>query len=239
MRPNKRKLDSKTISNYFVGYAKRSRGFKFYDPTNRSFFETGNARFLEDVEFGGEGLRNVFVNVVIESDQGIIQDTLQDTTQVLDNIEVPSMEQSQQPQEVSLRRSTGERRYAIPDDYIVYLLEQEDHVGKIPDEFFAYLMEQEIFQGITKDDPTSFIEALESPNFLNYIKAMQDEMKSIKENDVWNLVELPKGAKPIGCKWIFKTKRDSKDNIERYKTHLVAKEFTQKEGIDFKKDLFL
>ncbi|KAL6351159.1 hypothetical protein AAG906_031745 [Vitis piasezkii] len=41
-------------------------------------------------------------------------------------------------------------------------------------------------------------------------------------------------TKPIGCKWIFKTKRDSNGNVERYKARLVAKGFTQKEGIDFK-----
>ena len=29
-------------------------GFKFYNSTTRSFFEMGDARFLEDVEFGGE-----------------------------------------------------------------------------------------------------------------------------------------------------------------------------------------
>jgi Reverse transcriptase (RNA-dependent DNA polymerase) len=40
-------------------------------------------------------------------------------------------------------------------------------------------------------------------------------------------------VKPIGCKWIFKTKNDSEGNVERYKTQLVAKVFTQKEGIDF------
>ena len=38
------------------------------------------------------------------------------------------------------------------------------------------------------------------------------------------------GAKPIGCK----TKKDSKGNVERYKAHLVAKGFTQKEGINYK-----
>ena len=40
--------------------------------------------------------------------------------------------------------------------------------------------------------------------------------------------------KPIGCKWLFKSKRDSNGNVERYKARLVAKGFTQKEGIDFK-----
>ena len=59
-------------------------------------------------------------------------------------------------------------------------------------------------------------------------------MKSMKDNDVWDLVELPEGIKPIGCKWIFKTKRDSKGNIVRYEARLVAKGFTQKEGIDYK-----
>ena len=46
------------------------------------------------------------------------------------------------------------------------------------------------------------------------------------DNGVWDLVELPEGVKPIGCKWIFKTKQDSKGNIIRYKACLVTKGFT-------------
>ena len=44
---------------------------------------------------------------------------------------------------------------------------------------------------------------------------------------------MPNEAKAIGCKWVFKTKKDSLCNIERYKARLVAKGFTQKEGIDY------
>ena len=49
-----------------------------------------------------------------------------------------------------------------------------------------------------------------------------------------DLVELSRGIKTIGCKWIFKTKHDSKGNVEKYKARLVAKGYTKKKGIDYK-----
>ena len=66
---------------------------------------------------------------------------------------------------------------------------------------------------------------------------MNEEYKSMQDNQVLDLVPLPEGKKLIGCKWIFKTKRDSEGNVERYKTRFVAKGFTQKEGIDFTETL--
>ena len=51
--PKERKLDSRTINCYFVGYSEKSRGFKFYDPSTKGIFETGNAHFFEDIEFDG------------------------------------------------------------------------------------------------------------------------------------------------------------------------------------------
>ena len=62
---------------------------------------------------------------------------------------------------------------------------------------------------------------------------MKDEMDSMANNQVWNLIELPKGAKALDCKWVFKTKIDSSGNVERYKARLVAKGFTQQERIDY------
>ena len=43
-----------------------------------------------------------------------------------------------------------------------------------------------------------------------------------------------KDCKRVGCKWVFKTKRDSHDNLESYKARLVIKGFTQKDDIDYK-----
>ena len=59
-------------------------------------------------------------------------------------------------------------------------------------------------------------------------------MNSMYMNDVWDLVKLPHGYKPVECKWVFKAKRDFSRQIERYKVRLVVKGYSQREGIDFK-----
>ncbi|RVW74582.1 Retrovirus-related Pol polyprotein from transposon TNT 1-94 [Vitis vinifera] len=60
-----------------------------------------------------------------------------------------------------------------------------------------------------------------SENSTLWLYAMEEELKSMKDNEVWDLVELPKGIKTIGCKWIFKTKHDSKGNVEKIQGQLI------------------
>jgi len=103
------------------------------------------------------------------------------------------------------------RKLAIPADYEVYNTKE--------------------FQ--MEDDPASFEEAMSSDQSLKWLEAMEDEMKSLNANKVWDLKIIPKGAKTVGCKWVYKTKLDSQGNIERYKARLVAKGFVQREGIDY------
>ena len=79
-----------------------------------------------------------------------------------------------------------------------------------------------------ENDPSSYDQTIKGKNSTTWLNAMKEELKSIKDNQVWDLVELPKGIRSVGSKWIFKTKYDSKGNIERYKTRLVAKGYTQK-----------
>ncbi|KAL0325206.1 UNVERIFIED_CONTAM: Retrovirus-related Pol polyprotein from transposon TNT 1-94 [Sesamum radiatum] len=53
------------------------------------------------------------------------------------------------------------------------------------------------------------------------------------QNHTWELVDLPSGSKPLGCKWILKRKYKADGYIDKYKERLVAKGFKQKEGLDF------
>jgi hypothetical protein len=74
-------------------------------------------------------------------------------------------------------------------------------------------------------DPTSFEEALRSVHSSKWLEAMEDEMRSMSTNEVWDFEEIPKGAKIVGYKWFYKTKCDSKGNIERFKARPMAKGF--------------
>jgi transposase InsO family protein len=83
------------------------------------------------------------------------------------------------------------------------------------------------------DEPKTHNEALSSPQAEQWRKAMDDEMASLLANKTWTLEEIPDGVKPIPVRWVFKVKRDSKGNVERYKARLVAKGFKQQEGVDY------
>ncbi|KAK8944290.1 hypothetical protein KSP39_PZI008184 [Platanthera zijinensis] len=126
-------------------------------------------------------------------------------------VEVPPHVQEVHP---PARRSIRERRPAISSDYEVYLGESDYDVGHIV-------------------DPVTFKIAVSGHQNDLWWDAMKDEMESMRLNKVWELVELPEGCRPIGSKWVFKTKKDSKDKVERFKARLVAKGFTQREGIDY------
>jgi len=58
------------------------------------------------------------------------------------------------------------------------------------------------------------------------MKAMEEEMHSIEKNDTWELVELPRGKKVVGSKWVYKTKFNVDGTIERHKASIVTKGFT-------------
>ena len=80
------------------------------------------------------------------------------------------------------------------------------------------------------DEPDSYEDACEN---VHWKTAMQAEFDSIEKNQTWDLVDLPKGKRAIGTKWVYKIKRHADGSIDRYKARLVAKGYAQKKGIDY------
>lgn len=81
--------------------------------------------------------------------------------------------------------------------------------------------------------PNSYQEAMMSDDSARWKVAMDDEYKSLMDNKTWTLIDLPKGRKPVGCRWVYKIKLKSDGTIDRFKARLVAKGYSQVEGLDF------
>lgn len=79
-------------------------------------------------------------------------------------------------------------------------------------------------------EPKTIAQALKSPVWR---KAMDEEMSSIVRNNTWDLVPPSSSQNVIGCKWVFRIKKDKDGNITQYKARYVARGFHQRPGIDY------
>nr|KAJ0205032.1 hypothetical protein LSAT_V11C500233370 [Lactuca sativa] len=74
---------------------------------------------------------------------------------------------------------------------------------------------------INIDEPNSYKEAMAGPESAKWKEAMDSEIQSMYDNQVWNLVDNVPGRKTVGCKWIFKKKTDVDRNVHTYKARLT------------------
>ncbi|KAJ9542359.1 hypothetical protein OSB04_028865 [Centaurea solstitialis] len=83
---------------------------------------------------------------------------------------------------------------------------------------------------LSQTEPKKAYDAMKDPS---WIEAMQEELLQFVLQHVWDLVDLPKGHRVIGTKWIFRNKTDEKGIVIKNKARLVAQGYTQEEGIDY------
>ena len=76
------------------------------------------------------------------------------------------------------------------------------------------------------DEPTNYEEAMVSPDSTKWLEAMKSEIRSIYENKVWTLIDLPNDRRAIEIKWIFKRKTDADSSDTIYKARIFAKGFS-------------
>lgn len=103
-------------------------------------------------------------------------------------------------------------------------LRRSDRVRNKPSYLDDYILLAEIecerLLMVINNEPWDFNEAKDLKVWVN---ACEDELKSIEKNKTWILVDLPRGFKPIGLKWVFKIKRNTYGSISKYNARLVAK----------------
>ena len=70
-------------------------------------------------------------------------------------------------------------------------------------------------------------------NAREWTLAMQEEYNSLIENDTWDIIQRPTELNVVSCKWVYGIKQSPTGEIDRFKARLVARGFTQVEGIDY------
>uniref|UniRef100_A0A2N9FN54 Integrase catalytic domain-containing protein n=1 Tax=Fagus sylvatica TaxID=28930 RepID=A0A2N9FN54_FAGSY len=205
------KLDPKSKKCIFLGFKKGVKGYKLWDPVAQKVV------ISRDVVFDEKSMTKAFKeekSQAAESSNNIGRSTVQVE---LDELESQSDEEphSNDQEQDSTRSDRPKRNKRPPVRYGF-----EDLVS------YALLTSSE--------DPSTFQEAIESSEKDKWMEAMVEENESLSKNKTWELTELPKGKKPIGCKWVFKKKEAvSEKEGERFKARLVAKGYSQRHGIDY------
>ncbi|KAL0394829.1 UNVERIFIED_CONTAM: Retrovirus-related Pol polyprotein from transposon TNT 1-94 [Sesamum latifolium] len=76
-------------------------------------------------------------------------------------------------------------------------------------------------------------EAISDVDSDKWLEAMKSKMDSMGSNQVWTLVDPPKGVRPVGYKWVYKRKLGADGEVTAFKARLVVKGYTQRPGVDF------
>ena len=81
--------------------------------------------------------------------------------------------------------------------------------------------------------PSSYEEAVSGPEGAGWKKAFAAEVKSLNDNKVYTVVDRPSGQKVVSARWVLRRKLLPDEKLDKLKARIVAKGFTQREGIDY------
>eukprot|EP00253_Pinus_taeda_P015873 PITA_15873 len=224
------KVDNKGEKCIFIGYSDESKAYRLYIPSTKKFFVSRDVQFIAEEAWDGSIEKTMNVKNCLSHDE--------DDEEVAETPQTVAPTQGQQ--ETPLRRNEsaspstpqGGNSSAYSSTYTPN--ERGKKFRNLSD-----IYEQEIAnEGMNSlfalychvDDPIHFEDAIKDRK---WIEAMDEEINAIERNKTWDLVELPKGKKVIGVKWVYKAKSNAEGKIERHKARLVVKGYKQQYGRDY------
>lgn len=224
---DKGKLDSRCEKGMFVGYDKNSPSYIIYYPNSKKIQRRRLVEFVpkmsaeadlipiddaDDFEFEinpREPRKQPEVNLKITPEQATVKEPVVCNKQA--QIEKDEPEQRRKP--VRERKKPG-----YLNDYVC------GFEGDVIDMDYCYRLVCNI--------PQTYKEAVSSMNANEWVKAMDEEMQSLKENVTFTLTNLPVGKKLVGGRWVYAIKRDC-DGGNKYKARYVAKGYSQERGVNY------
>ena len=132
------------------------------------------------------------------------------------------------------------KQAAVKPTYEQTFMDQVANIGnrrerKPPNRLIADDADTCCLASLTSDleEPKNFKQAVDSEHSEHWGLAMKDEYDSLLTNNTWELVPRPSDQNVIGCRWVYKVKRRGDGSIDRYKARLVARGYSQTEGVDY------
>ncbi|KAL0387786.1 UNVERIFIED_CONTAM: Retrovirus-related Pol polyprotein from transposon TNT 1-94 [Sesamum radiatum] len=87
--------------------------------------------------------------------------------------------------------------------------------------------------GQLDNDPKTYREVISDIDSEKWLESIKSKMDSMSSNQIWTLVDQPKGVKPVRYKWVYKCKIGADGEVRTFKASLVAKGYTQRRGVGF------
>nr|GEZ22440.1 Gag-Pol polyprotein [Tanacetum cinerariifolium] len=227
------KMKPKADIGIFIGYSESSHGFRIYNCRTKKIMETIHVRFNELTAMASE-CNNSGPEYYAPSTSEMSKDSTTNTLDV-ENSQSPTLIIVEESDASQIVTSSGE---PITQASLTLVLEsysnehiQEDVAGLDRNTIihsFEYLEFEEADSSSKYQDPSN-----EAMLDHSWIESMQDNLNQFKHLGVWELVPLPEGRNAIKVKWLWKNKKDAENIVIRNKSRLVAKGYSQQEGIDF------
>jgi hypothetical protein len=170
------KLTLKSNKCFYVWHPRETKGYYFYNKAEGKVFIAHNGIFMEK-EFLSKGLSGSKVQLeeVEETPKNVSAST--NPIEEVQDVVPPDVEAP------APRRST--RACHATEKFTLLTTEQRD----------IYLLDN--------DEPMTYTEAMIGPDSEKWLGAMESEIESMHDNQVWNLVDPINGVRPISCKWVF------------------------------------
>ena len=242
LTPGQDKLSAKATKRVFLGYSRLQRGYRYYSLDANRYFISADVTFFEDSSF--------FSSVVRPSAPDVLSIHL-----ILPSPDFPSPPPDvvSRPFQVYTRRPLPPTRPRVdsslmpqsspapvpqPFDDLPIAIRKGTHSTSNPHPVYNFLsfhrLSLSYFAFVSTlssvSTPKSTSEALSHPGWK---QAMAEEMDALYSNDMWELVALPPGKSPVGCRWVYTVKVGPDGQIDRLKARLVAKGYTQQYGSDY------
>ncbi|UYV77695.1 K02A2.6-like, partial [Cordylochernes scorpioides] len=217
------KLQPRATKGILVGYSLQGRGWRIWIPEKRQVVESINCVFKEEILYKQpKRERDTLPSVHFSSKEASFQEE--------SNADQPVDRETEE-----LIGTTGgidQLSETLPENLRSHPMTLRSH-GKTAESPEEDNSGGQINATSAEDNNPTYEEAMNSPEVANWIEAIEEERESLERHDVWQLQELPKGIKPLKCRWVLNKKINAVDGTTRYKARLVAKGFTQRRGIDY------